>query len=126
MSNQKWGAKINVRFVSANPLTRLLVTIWAIAEFFFGIRRKGDLAEYEGHLEITLTNYILWFWQTNQTTTIVQKRNISGYSVGYTKQWIFWRCVVGRLYATGGVVEDEMVFQKITYPDLKEKFQEMF
>jgi hypothetical protein len=126
MSDPIWSAKIDIRFVSANPIVKLFVLIGAVFEFFSGIRRKGTLNEYENRIEINRQNYFIWFWNTSATTTIIQKQNIIGYTVGFTKTWIFWNCVVGQLHVGGSAADDEMVFKGVSFAEMENKFRDMF
>ena len=75
-----------------------------------------------GSILKSLTRSFLVF---SETTIIVQKIEITGYSVGFTKSWIFWNCIVGQLYAPG-CPDDLLVFNETSYPELKIKFQEVF
>ena len=125
MSNPKWSTEIDIRFVSSNPIVKLLVIIASIFEFFMGIRRKGLFEDYGDRIEITKSNFLIWIWKVSETTITVQKINVTGYSVGFTKSWIYWNCIVGQLYAPG-CPDDAMVFNKTSYPELKIKFEDVF
>ena len=104
---------------------KLLVIIWSIVEFLSGIRSKGLFEDYGDRIEITKSDFRLWVWKVSETTVIVQKINITGYSVGFSKSWLFWNCIVGQLYAPGSP-DEEMVFNEYSYPELKVKLEETF
>ena len=126
MSSPIWTSKIDLRFKSGNPLVKLFVLIISILEFLIGIRRKGTLEEYENRIEINRQDFLIWFWNVSATTTIIQKQNVIGYTIGFTTKWIFWKVVVGHIHVGGGAAEDEMVFKGVKFADVENKFRDMF
>ena len=121
MAEAIWTQKINVRFVSSNPIMRLLTMIWAIFEFLLGIRKKGEFREYTDRIEITTSNYKLWFFKGSETTMIVKRERIAGCSVGFSRQWLFFKVIVGQVFAAGIPESSELVFKGIKYDELSSK-----
>ena len=120
-----WEQKINVRFMSKNPIVRLIMFFVAILQFLIGVRKTGKLTEYEERVEITTTSYFIWFIRGGESTLVVKKDKITGYSVGFSRQWLFFKVVVAQLFASGLPEGDEMVLKGISFDHLKEKLQAM-
>ena len=120
-----WEQKINVRFKSKNPIVRLTMIFVGIVQFICGFRIKGKLTEYVERVEITTTSYFIWFIKAGESTLIMKKDKITGYSVGFSRQWLFFKVVVAQLFASGLPEGDEMVLKGISFDHLKEKLQTM-
>ena len=121
---EKWKVKVNVRHASTNPLVRLLITLWAIVEFFIGIRRRGELKEFESKIEITTSDYAFWFYKKSEETTTISKSKINGTVVAYARSYIFFKVVTLTFYAGGFDGNTAYTLKGFSYKNTLEKVQE--